>query len=45
MKKERNSTVEMLRIVAMLLIVWFHYVGRGLGYFANTEPTLMGGVI
>lgn len=38
MKKERNSTVEFLRILSMLLIVWFHLCGRGLGLFSEEIP-------
>ena len=38
MKKERNSTVEFLRILSMSLIVWFHLCGRGLGLFSEEIP-------
>lgn len=38
MRKERNSTVEILRIVSMFLIVWFHICGRGLGLFNEEIP-------
>lgn len=38
MKKERNSTVEFIRILSMLLIVWFHLCGRGLGLFSEEIP-------
>lgn len=38
MGKERNSTVEFLRILSMFLIVWFHLCGRGLGLFSEQIP-------